>query len=263
MKQNIEKKLLLTVLCIVLIAAMALFATGCSKNDTTGTTTPETPSINQPTDPSIPSDVTVKGEGSTSFYFNVTNTDGAVTKFLVKTDKNTVGEALLECNLIAGDTSDYGLYVTSVNGITADWSTECAYWAFYINGEYAQTGVDATDITAGAEYGFVKTISYTVKGEGTTKFYLDVVNTDKTLTKFEIHTDKKTVGEALLELDLIAGNPSDYGLYVTSVNGITADWDTEKAYWAFYIGSEYAQTGVDATDITADAAYSFVKTVSE
>lgn len=259
MNQNITKKLLLTVLCIVLIAAMALFTTGCSKNNANH----ETPSTNQSTEPSIPADVTVKGEGNTSFYFNVTNTDGTVTKFLVKTDKKTVGEALLDLKLITGDSSDYGLYVTSVNSITADWNTECAYWAFYINGEYAQTGVDATDITAGATYGFVKTISYTVKGEGATKFYLDVVNTDKTLTKFEIHTDKKTVGEALLELELITGTPSDFGLYVTSVNGITADWDTEKAYWAFYIGSEYAQTGVDATDITAGASYSFIKTVSE
>lgn len=32
-------------------------------------------------------------------------------------------------------------------------------------------------------------------------------------TKFEIHTDKETVGAALLELDLIAGDDSEYGLY--------------------------------------------------
>jgi len=44
---------------------------------------------------------------------------------------------------------------------------------------------------------------------------------------------------------------------------ITADWEAEKAYWAFYIGEEYAQTGVDATDIVADTEYSFVKTISE
>ena len=50
---------------------------------------------------------------------------------------------------------------------------------------------------------------------------------------------------------------------VRSVNGITADWEAEKAYWAFYIGEEYAQTGVDATDIVADTEYSFVKTISE
>ena len=122
--------------------------------------------------------------------------------------------------------------------------------------------MDTTDITAGATYSMIKTISYTVKGEGATKFYLDVVNTDKTITKFEIHTDKKTVGEALLELELITGTTSDYGLYITTVNGITADWDTEKAYWAFYIGGEYAQTGVDATDIVAGKVYALEKTVS-
>ena len=115
MNQNITKKLLLTVLCVVLIAAMALFTTGCSKNNTTNETpnttqstepsipadvTVETPNTTQSTEPSIPADVTVKGEGKTSFYFNVTNTDGAVTKFLIKTDKKTVGEALLELGII-------------------------------------------------------------------------------------------------------------------------------------------------------------------
>ena len=39
------------------------------------------------------------------------------------------------------------------------------------------------------------------------------------------------------------------------VNGITADWDTEKAYWAFYINGEYAMTGVSETQITEGAVY--------
>lgn len=257
MNKNSMKKLLSFILCIVLIAAMALFATGCNDNtDPSGNSTPSG------TENQIPSDVTVKGEGDTSFYFNVTDLDGTVTKFMVNTNKTTVGEALLEAGLITGDQSEYGLYVTAVNGVTADWATENAYWAFYINGEYAQTGVDATNITAGATYDFIKTISYTVKGEGATKFYFDAVNEDGTVTKFEINTDKKTVGEALVELEIIAGDPSDYGLYVTAVNGVTADWATENTYWAFYIGDEYAQTGVDSTNITAGASYKMVKTVS-
>ena len=263
------KKMLSFILCIVLIAAMALFATGCNDNtNTTGntnpstTTTPSTSTAPNGTESPIPSDVTVKGEGETAFYFNVTDADGTVTKFLVNTNKTTVGEALLEVGLIEGSPSDYGLYVTAVNGITADWATENAYWAFYINGEYAQTGVDATNIAAGATYDFIKTVSYTVKGEGATTFYFDAVNEDGTVTKFEIHTDKTTVGEALLELGVIAGDPSDYGLYVTAVNGVTADWATENAYWAFYIDGEYAQTGVDSTNISAGASYKMVKTVS-
>ena len=96
---------------------------------------------------------------SSNFYFTVKNTDGTVTKFIIHTDKTTVGAALLELGLIAGDQSDWGLMVTTVNGITADWDTEQAYWAFYINGEYAQTGVDSTDVVADAVYEMVKTVS--------------------------------------------------------------------------------------------------------
>ena len=206
---------------------------------------------------------TVLGEGATTFYFTAQNVDGTVTKYEIHTDATTVGEALVALEVISGDESDWGLYVTTVNGITADWATECAYWAFYIDGEYAQTGVDATEITAGGHYEMIKTVSYTVLGEGETTIYVTVKDMDGTVTKFQVNTDATTVGEALLAVELIAGDESDYGLYVTSVNGITADWDTEKAYWAFYIGEEYAQTGVDATEIVAGTEYSFVKTVSE
>ena len=56
--------------------------------------------------------------------------------------------------LIAGEDSDYGLYVKTVNGVTVDYDTDGKYWAFYVDGEYAATGVDSTDITAGATYTF-------------------------------------------------------------------------------------------------------------
>lgn len=156
MNKNRTRKLLSFIICIVLIAATALLAAGCSDKEPTE----EAPSTNQSTDATqgtIPADVTVKGEGKTSFYFNVTDLDGKVTKFLIKTDKTIVGDALLELNLITGEPGNPGLYVTSVNGITADWNKEQAYWAFYINGQYASTGVDATKITPNATYGFVKT----------------------------------------------------------------------------------------------------------
>ena len=65
-----------------------------------------------------------------------------------------VGDALTELNLISGDEGDYGLYVKTVNGITADYDTDGSYWAFYVNNEYAQTGVDLTPITEGDYYSF-------------------------------------------------------------------------------------------------------------
>ena len=55
---------------------------------------------------------------------------------------------------MTGDNSEYGLYVKTVNGETADYDKDGAYWAFYINGEYAMSGVDYTAPEAGTTYGF-------------------------------------------------------------------------------------------------------------
>lgn len=69
-------------------------------------------------------------------------------------DAATVGEALIEEGLIKGHDTEYGLYVDEVNGIALDQDKDGKYWAFYINGEHAQTGVDTTDVEAGAVYTF-------------------------------------------------------------------------------------------------------------
>ncbi len=147
MKTTFQKKTLAFILCMVLTVAMALSTTGCngSSNDTPSASAADTGNT---------ADVTVLGEGSTSFAFSVTGTDGSVTSFEIHTDQTSVGEALLELELIAGDDSEYGLYVKTVNGITLDYDKDGKYWAFYVNGEYATSGVDTTQITDGASYAF-------------------------------------------------------------------------------------------------------------
>ena len=94
------------------------------------------------------------GEGNTEFTLTVTDTEGAESSFTIHTDKENVGDALTEIGIIAGEEGDYGLYVKTVNGVTADYDVDQTYWAFYINGEYASTGVDATPVTAGDTYSF-------------------------------------------------------------------------------------------------------------
>ena len=96
-----------------------------------------------------------------------------------------------------------------------------------------------------------------VLGVGQTKFLFTVVDKEGNETNFEIHTDKETVGEALLELELIAGEDGEFGLYVKTVNGMTADYDVNQTYWAFYIDGEYAMSGVDVTTIEEGKAYAF------
>ena len=56
--------------------------------------------------------------------------------------------------MIAGEDSPTGIYVKSVNGITADYDKDGSYWAFYVDGEYAQTGVGSTPAEDGGDYAF-------------------------------------------------------------------------------------------------------------
>ena len=137
------KKLLSILLCIALIAALALSTVGCSKNDNPA-----------PATTAEASGVVSMGEGETSFLFNVVDPEGKESHFEIHTDEKTVGAALLSLGLIAGEDSEYGLYVKTVNGVTVDYDQDGKYWAFYVDGEYAATGVDSTDITAGATYTF-------------------------------------------------------------------------------------------------------------
>ena len=150
MKMTRSKKALSFILCIVLIAAIALITTACNDNKTNDTTTTTENAVSTTEAPKA----TVLGKGEKKFNFTVTDLEGNETAFEINTDKKTVGEALLDLELIAGDESEYGLYVKTVNGITLDYDKDGAYWAFYANGEYGTTGVDVTDIVAGTSYSF-------------------------------------------------------------------------------------------------------------
>lgn len=152
MNKNSMRKMLSFILCIVLIAAMALFVTGCS--DKKGDDTQETPKPSESTP-----QVITKGEGATQFTFIVEDLDGTKTQFLVKTDKTIVGEALEEAGLITCEEGPYGRYVKAVNGVVADFNTDGTYWAFYVNGDYATKGVDSTKIDTAVTYSFVRTKS--------------------------------------------------------------------------------------------------------
>jgi hypothetical protein len=150
--QNTQKKHIRKsssfILCIVLIVAMALFATGCSGGTSGGTAS----GSGQET--AVQTNGAVLGEGNTQFTFTIIDKEGGETQLEIHTDKETVGDALAELGLISGEESEYGLYVQTVNGITVDYDKDGVYWAFYINGEYAPTGVDSTAITEGDSYSF-------------------------------------------------------------------------------------------------------------
>ncbi len=134
-------------LILVIFCVVALFA-GCNRNkgpvyvDGTARYTEDT----------------TLGTGSKTITVTVKDNEGKGVVFTIKTDAKTVGAALLENELIAGDEGNYGMYIKVVNGLRADYDKDMAYWAFYIESEMAMTGVDETNITDGGVYELVYTI---------------------------------------------------------------------------------------------------------
>ncbi len=98
----------------------------------------------------------VLGEGKTKFLFTAKDLDGHAFWFEMHTDAEFLSQALRdECYLIAGQETEWGLFVTDVCGITADGSEEHpGYWMLYIDEKLSEVGVDLAPVTEGAHYLF-------------------------------------------------------------------------------------------------------------
>ena len=149
-----NKKIVTLMLTMMLVSSLSFFAVGCGSNNQAQNQQGENSVQSAEMQNVEDAQVTELGEGATEFAFTVIDKDGNETAFAIHTDKEIVGDALLELELIAGEDGQYGLYVKTVNGITADYDVDQTYWAFYVNGEYAASGVDTTAIEEGMTYTF-------------------------------------------------------------------------------------------------------------
>ena len=92
------------------------------------------------------------------------------------------------------------------------------------------------------------------------KFSVTVVHADGTEKVFAYESAETNVGPVLEADGLIKGNAGPYGMEITEVDGETAIYNTDGAYWAVYVGEEYAMTGIDTTPITDGGVYKLVYT---
>ncbi len=91
------------------------------------------------------------GEGAVTVKVKVVAGEKTIT-ITVHTDKDNLGDALVENDLVSGDESEYGLYIKTVNGILADYDKDQSWWAISKDGEMLSTGADSTPIADGENY---------------------------------------------------------------------------------------------------------------
>ena len=100
-------------------------------------------------------------------------------------------------------------------------------------------------------------INPTEIGRGERSFRFEVFHNVESTTVWKVYTDQTTLGAALLEVGLIEGDKTSFGLMVTTVNGLTADYDADQSWWMFLIDGEMAMAGVEETEIETDRIYAF------
>lgn len=137
----------LRILSLVLVLLTALMLAACGPA--------ETPATDSGTDSAL-------STGDTENYaYNITvdvvGSDGRVTTFNIKTNAETLRGALDQENLVQGEEGPYGLYIKTVNGETADYDKDGAYWAVYEGDQAAMTGVEGIKLTNGGRYQLVYT----------------------------------------------------------------------------------------------------------
>lgn len=94
-------------------------------------------------------------------------------------------------------------------------------------------------------------------GDGARTVFVRVKAEDKSVL-FTLHTDAKTVGEALIENSLVSGDEGAYGIYIKEVNGIVADYDKDQTYWSFNKDGKPMPTGVDQAEFADGEQFELV-----
>lgn len=127
MKKN-TKKILGVALLVVLIAAFALLWNNFSEKPV---------------------------EGSKAITIEVIDDEAESTVYELKTDAEYLRQAMEEADGLEFSATD-GM-VDTVNGVKADYNVDASYWAFYINDEYCNYGIDEQPVEDGDAFKIVYT----------------------------------------------------------------------------------------------------------
>lgn len=149
-------KIMNRILSVVAAAALAAgLLAGCGASSAAGSTASSAASS------VVASSETAAAEASEAkvkAQFTVTGADGESQTFdLEVTDGEKLSDALAEAGIISADEAAAG-FVTTVNGETADWDKDSAWWCLTdASGEMTAVGVADIELHDGDSYAFIYT----------------------------------------------------------------------------------------------------------
>ena len=95
--------------------------------------------------------------------------------------------------------------------------------------------------------------------EGSKHVSVIIIHKDGTQKTLEYATDLEFLSQLLLEKELVTGYASEeFGFTIESVDGVTADWSKDSAYWALYEGEVYATASAAGIVLTDGGVYKLI-----
>ena len=98
--------------------------------------------------------------------------------------------------------------------------------------------------------GIIFIFNFSKPAETNKTLSISVVHGDESVKDFTVQTVRANLADALVDEKIAEGSDSEYGLFITTVDGETAD-DSKEQWWCITKGGEQLNTGVTDT-ITAD-----------
>jgi len=92
-----------------------------------------------------------------------------------------------------------------------------------------------------------------------------VVSEDESEKPYQVRTDAEYLQEVMDEAEGLtySGTEGDYGLMIDTVNGETASYEENGAYWAFYVNDEYCNYGIAEQPAADGDEFKIVYTIGE
>ncbi len=98
--------------------------------------------------------------------------------------------------------------------------------------------------------------------EGNKIVTIEVINQAKNSVKYEVKTSSQYLKQAMEEVEGLefSGTEGPYGLMIDTINGEFAEYNTNGAYWSFYVNGEYCNYGISEQPIEDGDAFQIIYT---
>ena len=95
--------------------------------------------------------------------------------------------------------------------------------------------------------------------EGAKAITIEVTDHAQKNTTYVVHTDAEYLIDAMKDTPKLtfSGYEGPYGLTLTAINGVTADWDKDNAFWCIYVNGEMSNYGIETQPVADGDVFLF------